>query len=259
MTPHEILATGGVEPTILALQKRIADLPSDNEPRRLLVELLVCMAQYDEVIEQLQQIQSESPNWPEIERELYRIIRAARRRSSGAIRPTIRPESVPIHAQRRWSIIKALRHARPEQAVRAADAAEAVSPVLSGFVNGMEFDGLRDADDRFASILEVYLGGEYCWFVWEGMRKLTLFEPLRLLDHVVRPGTITLKDGREYLVHLPMVYPCSHQAGDEFALGLETDYICPDHGPTRCVGGKLLLVGDDGEFPLRECRMIEFR
>ena len=43
-----------------------------------------------------------------------------------------------------------------------------------------------------------------------------------------------------------------------FAVGLETDRICPDDGPIRCLGGKLLLV-DDGEFPLAECRMIEIR
>ena len=41
--------------------------------------------------------------------------------------------------------------------------------------------------------------------------------------------------------------------------GTETDLVCPDRGPTRCIGGKLLLVGDGAEIPLAACRMIEVR
>ena len=68
-----------------------------------------------------------------------------------------------------------------------------------------------------------------------------------------------LTDGTDYPVHLPLVYPGSHAADGVFAVGLETDHVCPDGGPTRCVGGKLLLVGDEAEVPLAECRMIEIR
>jgi type VI secretion system protein ImpE len=44
-----------------------------------------------------------------------------------------------------------------------------------------------------------------------------------------------------------------------FALGTETDHVCPDNGPTRCIGGKLLLVGEEDEVPLSDCRFIEVR
>jgi type VI secretion system protein ImpE len=78
------------------------------------------------------------------------------------------------------------------------------------------------------------------------------------MDQLLRPAAITLKDGNEVAVQLPLVYPESHSADTEFALGMETDHICPDNGPTRCIGAKLLLVGDS-EVALRECRMIEIR
>src|SRR5262249_49451242 len=152
---------------------------------------------------------------------------------------------------------KAIRQARPADAVRAIDAADAASPEVRGFINGQEFEGLRDADERFASVLEAFLGGEYFWFAWEALRKLTLPPPGVLLDQLYRPPRVALKDGTEYAVHLPLVYPGSHRAGDVFALGTETDHVCPDGGPTRCVGGKLLLVGDEAEFPMADCRMIE--
>jgi protein involved in temperature-dependent protein secretion len=67
-----------------------------------------------------------------------------------------------------------------------------------------------------------------------------------------------MRNGAEYAVHLLLVYPQPHETDGVFATGLETDYVCPDDGPTRCIGGKQLLV-DDAEVPLAECRMIEVR
>jgi type VI secretion system protein ImpE len=108
-------------------------------------------------------------------------------------------------------------------------------------------------------VLEAFQDGEYVWFAWEVIRKITLAPAEVLLDQLIRPATITLRDGRELAVQLPLVYSESHTAESVFALGMETDHICPDNGPTRCIGGKLLLVGDGAEVPLKECRMIELR
>jgi type VI secretion system protein ImpE len=107
------------------------------------------------------------------------------------------------------------------------------------------------------SVLEVFVGGEYFWFAWEALRKVTLAPAAVLLDQLYRPAALTLRDGTAVASHLPLVYPASHRAEGEFALGTETDHVCPDGGPTRCVGGKLLLVGDEAEVPLARCRMIE--
>src|SRR5204862_205205 len=90
-------------------------------------------------------------------------------------------------------------------------------------------------------------------------KLLNTNEPVILLDQLLRPAAIIMKDGHELAVHLPLIYPESHTAESVFALGMETDHICPDNGPTRCIGGKLLLVGDGAEVRLAECRMIEVR
>lgn len=259
MTPHEALAAGRLAEAIALQETAVAADPHNPAARRLLVDLFAFAGQFDKATEQLAQIHPDDPEWPEAERSLHRLFRADRFRSITGRKPRIIPEPPPKHAVRRWLAIKAIRQARPEDAVRAIDAADTVSPELRGFINGMEFEGLRDADERFASVLEAFLGGEYFWFAWEAMRKVTLAPPVVLLDQLYRPATLTLKDGTERAVHLPLVYPNSHRAGDEFALGTATDLVCPDGGPTRCVGGKLLLVGDDADFPLAECRMIEFR
>jgi type VI secretion system protein ImpE len=259
MTPHEALAEGQLAQAVALQEETVAADPHDPAARRLLVDLFAFAGRPDDALAQLAQVHSDDPDWPEAERNLHRLFRAERLRSAEGREPTIVPEPAPRHAARRWLAIRAIRRARPGDAVRAVDAADAASPPLRGFVNGTEFEGLRDADERFASVLEAFLGGEYFWFAWEAVRKVTLAPPAVLLDQLYRPATIALKDGTERAVHLPLMYPGSHKAGDAFALGTETDYLCPDGGPTRCVGGKLLLVGDEADFPLSECRMIELR
>jgi type VI secretion system protein ImpE len=259
MTIHDALAEGRLAQAIALQEAAVAANPDDPAARRLLVDLLAFAGRPDEALEHLAQIRSDDPEWPEVERALHRLFRAERLRSVELRKPQVRPEPPPKHATRRWLAVKNLRRARADVAVRCIDAADAVAPHPRGFLDGQEFDGLRDADDRFASVLEAFLGGEYFWFAWEGLRKVTLAPATVLLDQLYRPATVTMKDGTEFAVHLPLVYPGSHRADDVFALGTETDYVCPDGGPTRCIGGKSLLVGDGAEVPLSECRMIEVR
>lgn len=258
MTVHDALAEGRLTDAIALQEAAVGAAPGDPAARRLLVDLLAFAGRLDDAEPQLDALRSDEPDWAEAERNLRRLFRAERRRCDSR-EPRIRPEPAAKHASRRWLAIKAIRNAKPDDAIRCIDAADAVSPEIRGFINGQEFVGLRDADDRFGSVLEAFLGGEYFWFAWESLRKVTLAPAAVLLDQLYRPATIAMRDGTEFAVHLPMVYPRSHTVDGVFALGSETDHVCPDGGPTRCVGAKLLLIGDEDEVPLAECRMIELR
>lgn len=259
MTVNEALAEGRLTEAIALQEAAVAAAPDVPAARRLLVELLLIAGRCDEAAAHLAAARDDAPDWPETERSLYRLIRSERRRSVTGCRPRFRPEPVPEHAMRRWRAVMATRRANPTTAVRHLDAADAASPVVTGFLDGQEFTGLRDADDRFASVLEVFVGGEYFWFAWEGLRKVRLAPAVTLLDHLYRPATLTLGDGSVVVGHVPLVYPGSAMAGDVWALGRAVDFICPDGGLTRCIGGKLLLVGeeDEHEIPLAECHLIE--
>lgn len=259
MTPHDALDEGRLADAVALQEAAVAAAPDDPAARRLLVDLLAFACRLEEAAEHLAAVSSNEPEWPEVERSLLRLFRAERLRSVEGREPSIRPEPPPEHAARRWKAIQAIRKARPKAAVKLIDDADSASPVIRGFLDGEEFEGLRDADDRFGSVLEAFLGGEYFWFAWESLRKVTVAPAAVLLDQLYRPATLALKDGSSLAVHLPMVYPASHRAEGVFALGSETDHVCPDGGPTRCVGGKLLLVTDEHEVPLSECRMIEIR
>jgi type VI secretion system protein ImpE len=259
MTPHDALAEGRLADAIAIQEAAVVAASSDLAARRFLIDLLAFAGRLDDAVQHLAEIIAQAPDCPELEQELTRLFRAEQFRSAKSRKPQIHPQKQPKHATRRWLALKTLRQNRPDQAIRCIDAADAVTPEVWGFIDGQEFEGLRDADDCFASILEAFLDGEYLWFAWEAVRKVKLAPAEVLLDQLYRPATVTMKDNSTFSVHLPLVYPGSHGVDESFALGTLTDHVCPDSGPTRCVGGKLLLVGDDAEVPLRECRMIEIR
>lgn len=255
MTPHEALAEGRLADAIAIQRAAVIADSSDPGARRLLVDLLAFAGRHDEALDQLASIISADPAWPRVQHRLERLLRADSIRLKRRARAY--PQPSPRHMIGRRRATRALRAGRPGHAVRYVDAADAAAPHIRGFLDGQEFDGLRDADDRFASILEAFHRGRYLWFAWESLRKIELRPAAVLLDQLYRPATLTLKDGPLVPVCLPLVYPESHHADDAFALGMETDYLCPDGGPTRCIGAKLLLVGDGAEVPLAACRMIE--
>jgi type VI secretion system protein ImpE len=259
MTVHDLLAEGRLADAVALQEARVAAAPTDPAARRLLVDLLAFAGRLNDALDHLAGIDGGAAEWPEAARALHRLFRSERLRTLEGNAPTITPGPPPKHATRRWRAVQLLRRARPDEAVRAVDAADAVSPAVCGFVDGREFDGLRDADDRFGSVLEAFRGGEYLWVPWESLRKVVLAPAAVLLDQLYRPAVLTFRDGTTADVHLPLVYPASYRADGAFALGAETDHVCPDNGPTRCTGGKLLLVGEDDEVRLSECRFIEVR
>jgi len=258
MTPHQAFAAGKLDEAVEMQESLVAERPGEVSPRVALVELLLFTGRLDELRSHLAIISSDDPAWPDTARMFRQIVRSERRRSHRIRRPIAVPEPVPAHAKARWLAIRSLREGEPERAVKWIDRADTKSPAVRGFLNGIEFSELRDADDRFASVLEAFVDGQYVWFPWEAVSRVKL-EPVRFaMDRFARFAAIRLKDGTELNVHLPLLYPGSYEAADEFAVGLETDETCPDGGPVRCIGGKLLIV-DDEERPLDEVTMIEVR
>ncbi|MCS6866404.1 MAG: type VI secretion system accessory protein TagJ [Gemmataceae bacterium] len=258
MTVDDLLAEGRLAEALAQLQHAIAADPANPQLRRQLIDLLFFMGRFRDISHHLAQLPlDDTPAAADSERRLHRLLRSERQRSVLGRPPRIFPEPPPPHASRRQQAWQWLRRAQPEQALHAIDAADARSPMVHGFIDGRPFDQLRDADDRFASVLEVFWGGEYLWVPWEALHKVVLAPPAGWLDQLYRPAVLTLRDGSRRDVDLPLVYPASYRGEGVFALGLETDYICPDRGPTRCLGGKLLIVGDDEEQRLADCHFIE--
>jgi type VI secretion system protein ImpE len=260
MTPQKAFTEGNLSEAVSLQEAAVAARPAYAAARLFLVDLLTFAGRLRDAWDHLRQVDSDDPDWPAYSRGLRRLLKAERRRSFTNRRPVVLPPPAPRHARLRRRALLALADNRPEDAVRLTDRADADAPELSGFIDGQPFGGLRDADDVFGSVLEAFVGADYVWFPWEAVRRVELRPADDTLDRLARPAGVRLRDGTEYAVRLPLIYPGSHAADGVFAVGLETDRVCPDDGPVRCAGGKLLLVGDEGdEVPLADCRMIEIR
>ena len=129
---------------------------------------------------------------------------------------------------------------------------------MAGFVDGREFRGLRDSDDRFAGHFELFFGPRPTWVAFEQVRSLRLEKAENLLDVAFRPATLTLADAARLGAIVPLLYPGSGREGDELALGQLVDWTSADSGLVCGLGAKVLTFGDE-ELAIESCTMIELR
>ena len=253
MTAREALENGQLEDA-LTIQTEIFDRdPVNPAARLLLAELLILAGRLVEARTHFRYLNSDAPHWPQVRRGFIQLLKAVHRRGH---RPTILTDIVPRHVRRRWKAAQAIRVGDSEAAAVQIDGADNVSPAINGHVDGREFMGLRDADDRFASLLELFVGGKYCWLPFESLKRVTLAQPESVLDVAYRPARVHFVDGTVVRGVLPLVYPDSHADDGEFAIGLDTDW--KDAGGLAVgVGAKLILAGDE-ELRLGDCRQLEF-
>src|SRR5437764_1306601 len=207
MTPHEAFADGRLADAVALQEAAVATRPADPAARLFLIDLLAFAGRLREAWDHLREVQSDDPDWPAYARGVRRLLKAEWRRSSAGRRPVVLPPPAPRHAKLRRHALLALADHRPEDPVRLTDRADATAPEISGFLDGRPFTGLRDADDRFGSVLEAFAGAGYVWFPWEAVRRVALEPADDTLDRLARPAGVRLRDGTEYAVRLPLIYP----------------------------------------------------
>lgn len=256
MTAREALADGRLTD---AVELQTAAVNADPSPsaRLFLVELLTLADRLKEASEQLDAIESGDPAWPATRRRFLQLLRAIRRRNHLRRRPLFLPDT-PTHATRRWNAARAVEAGNAYRGMQWVDLADAATPEVRGFVDGRPFQGLRDGDERFASVFEVFVGSRYVWVPFEQVRAVVLPEAAGVMELVYRPAELRLTDGRTVNVVFPLVYPLSAESGDEFALGEAVDWTTENVGPVCAFGAKLYFVGEE-ELPLSQVRMLEIR
>ncbi len=256
MTARELLAEGRLADAVVVQRKSVERDPSP-QARLFLFELLVLADHIDDSHAQLAAIASDQPTWPAARDRFGHLMRAIRRRNRLRRRPEFLT-APPAHVTRRWNAARAVEAGDPDRGVRWIDRADAATPEVRGFVDGREFVGLRDGDERFASVWEVFVGSRYVWVPFEHTRGVVLSPAAGVIDIAYRPAELRLTDGRTLSVVLPLVYPLSAEGGDEFALGEAVDWTTEDQGPVCAFGAKVFFVGEE-ELPLNDLRMIEIR
>lgn len=254
MSARDALADGRLADAVALQRAAVAAAPADPSERLFLFELLALAGRLSDARRELFAVESADPAWPESRQAFRQLLAAIRHREHGRKPCVIAPP--PQHLKSRWRAAERAGQHDPS-ALTFADRADARLPEVTGFVDGREFVGLRDADDRFAGLFELLIGRRWAWVAIEQVKALTLSEPTAVLDLAYRPGVLRLADGSKYAVTVPLVYPTSPRLGDDFALGQTVDWT--ERGGLTCGLGAKVLATADEELALGECRMFEVR
>lgn len=271
MTAQEMLSVDRLADAIVTQRAYVAANPIDHAAKLFYFELLVIAGKFLDAHAVWMHFESAVPEFQAYARSLRKLLRAERRRQHG-FKPTTLLEP-PMHMRCRWHAVKATQIANEAKAMKWADRADSNTPAIRGHVNGREFEGMRDADDRFASQFEFLFNGRYCWIPFEQVKKLTLGPIEGTLDKVLRPAEIILRfpardpssliplEATNHVLHghLPLVYPGTANSGrdESFTLGNDADFDMLA-GLVVGFGERVMNIGEE-ELPLSEIQQLEIR
>lgn len=247
MTATDAFKAGNLRAALDAQIQAVKASPADPGKRIFLFELAVFAGDLDRA---RRQIDALSYDDPELERARVTYLMllgaedARRRLFADGTQPGFL-DSPPEHVAYRLDALKALRDGRPAEAAGLLDKANRMAPPVSGTLNGKPFDGLRDADDLFGPVLEVFAQGKYLWLSVEQVDALALNPPKVPRDLIWAPARLVTRAGEEGEVFLLALYPGSHEHPDDAVkLGRATEWTAD--APVRGRGARTFLAGDDG-------------
>jgi type VI secretion system protein ImpE len=243
----QLFKAGNLQAALDAQIQAVKAAPVDHGKRIFLFELAVFSGDLDRAHRQIDALSYDDP---ELERSRVTYLTlldaesARRKLFASGIQPGFL-DNPPEHIAYRMDAIKALRDGRTAEAAGLLDKANLMAPPVSGTLNGKPFDGLRDADDLFGPVLEVFAQGKYLWISVEQVHTLMLNPPKVPRDLIWAPAKLVTQAGEEGDVFLPALYPGSHEhADDAVKLGRSTDWTAD--APVRGRGSRMFLAGDDG-------------
>lgn len=253
MTATELFRAGKLADAINAQIAAVKAKPGDAGIRTFLFELLLFAGDVDRAVKHLDAVRAETPELVAAA-EAYRGIVAAEKVRRAVAAGTEQPMffgEIPEHAKLR---VEALKNPTDPAIAEKFAAADKAAPDLVGSLNGKEFVGLRDADDLFGTVLEVFAQGKYFWVPFEQVASLTANPPKFPRDTIYLPARLTLADDSSGDVFVPTLYPDSYEHHDDAVkLGRATDWE-NGTGAVRGRGHRVILIGDDdvGLVDIRE-------
>jgi type VI secretion system protein ImpE len=248
MTASELYKAGKLADALAAQLQEVKAKPADQSRRLFLFELAVFAGDLDRASRQI-----EAVSYSETERELatvgYRKLLDAERLRRRLFTESLSPKFLadpPDHVRIRLEAINRIREGRVAEASELLTKANELVPAMNGTLNGKAFEGIRDADDLFGSVIEVMAHGNYYWLPLEQVACLALTEPRFPRDLIWTPARLMMTEGEHGEIFLPALYPGSHEhTDDQVKLGRSTDWKTLEGGAVLGVGGRTYLVGDD--------------
>ena len=260
MTAQERLVAGAPDEALTELQNEVRAHPEDPKLRIFLFQLHCVLGNWSKALLQLQVIAGLDPEMMLLARIFQPVINCEVLRAGvfeGKLTPLIFGE--PLE----WVglLVKAIEQiARGEYAAAASlrEQAFETAPATAGTLDGQPFEWIADADSRLGPLLELVLEGKYYWVPFCRIRRIALPAPVDLRDLVWIPAQFVWANGGEASGHIPARYPRSESAKDGgLRLARKTEW--QELPKQTFVGmGQRLLTTDGGEYPLLQCRLIDF-
>lgn len=250
MTPIELFQEGKLREAIRAQDRFVLSHPKDDSARLLLCEFLLYDGKLDRVRDLLGQLARDRPGMDDYLHAYCGLLDAESQRSRvlGAP-PGDKPLFLlqpPEHLLQRVEALDPLRFGNFAGSLERLDQADSRYSGVHGHVDGRAFDDVRDGDDLFAYVLEVFIDGQYAWFPFDQIGRLKLGPRESLRDHLYVPASLQALGGEEWQVHLPALYPGTQKNEDEeIRCGQATDWFAEEDGPIQGVGLRVLSFGDE--------------
>jgi type VI secretion system protein ImpE len=248
MNASDFFKAGQLPQAVDAQLKEVKAHPQDHGKRLFLFELLAFAGDLDRARKQLDVVKYDSVE-QEAAVQQYRKLLDSEGLRRRLFRDSLQPEffgEPPGHVRHRLEAVNRLREGRATEAAELLSKANAEAPSLSGTLNGKAFEGLRDCDDLFGTVLEVMAHGHYYWVPLEQVEAVAAKAPRFARDLLWLPARLDLRDGATGEVFLPALYPGSHEHADaQVKLGRASDYSGGDGSPVRGAGQREFLAGDD--------------
>ncbi len=260
MNASELFEAGQLQASIDAQIQKVRSNPADQGARFFLFELVFFSGDLDRARKQIDVLHYDDPKFQGAI-ETYKSALAAEQMRRLVLAGKEQPKSLtaaPDHVFQRLQALKSFEAGDQVGGETLLAQANEAAPSIRGTINGKPAEGLRDGDDLFGTVLEVFgPGGLYCWVPLEQIESLTMSAPRFPRDVMLMPANLSLRDGPTGDVLLPAIYPGTFtQQDDALRLGRATDWLGGEGQPLRGIGGRVFMFGDDGSTPLLAWRDV---
>jgi type VI secretion system protein ImpE len=256
---NELFKAGKLKEAVEAQIAEVKSKPADQGKRLFLFELFAFAGELDRARRQIDALEYEELELQAAAGDYRRLLdseEARRKVFHEGAQPKFLTLEVPEHVRLRFEALAHLRAGRRSEAAEALEQAAEAMPTVSGQLNERPFEGLRDCDDIFGGVLEVFAQGNYFWVPLEKVELIATNAPKFPRDLLWLPARLETL-GESGQVWLPALYPDSHShADDEVRLGRQTDWQESDGGPVFGRGLRMFLAGDDAST-LLEWRQLQ--
>jgi type VI secretion system protein ImpE len=242
-----------------SLTEALRRSPADVDQRYAMAGLLAFRGEFDRALSHLDFIAGEQPQLATAVASYASSIEAEEERrrvyADGHV-PTTEPNCEAMVRQR-VLLRQCLRQGDAGGAERAL-AAIAAEPPVAATVDGTACTALRDLDDGFGALLEVFTGGRCLWLPFATLRSVELSPPRGLLDLLWAQAELETVTGRRFRAHVPVLYHGTAARTDpQVRCGHKTEWVDELGVAFRGFGQRMFAAGER-ELDLLSMRSIRF-